>query len=150
MSPRLLCKTILWISLLRWIRKKWLTHHYCFRIFVMQFQYKQCSDSQKSTWELKVENKLGMRFSLKHQLHLLNIELPMQAAKAIFGNPARAKLMFAMKSPMLLPYVNTVNPMNESLRFAINPNADKIATTSAAQTAMTHIDPMKLPKIANN
>lgn len=74
----------------------------------------------------------------------------MQAANAIFGNPARARLIFAMKSPMSLPNVSAVNPINESLTFAIIPNAVKIATTSEAQIEMMHIDPKKLPKIANN
>lgn len=64
------------------------------------------------------------------EFDLLNIELPRHAANAIFGNPARAKLRLAMKSPMLLPNVSTVIPMNDSLTFPIIPNADKIDTTS--------------------
>lgn len=74
----------------------------------------------------------------------------MQAANAIFGNPAWAKLIFAIRSPILLPNVNADNPMNESLTLAIIPKADKIATTSDAQVEMILIEPMKLPKIAKN
>lgn len=84
------------------------------------------------------------------EFDLLNIELPRHAANAIFENPVRAKLRLAMRSPMLLPSVNAVIPMNDSLTFPIIPNADKIETTSDAHFSMMHIDPMKLPKIANN
>lgn len=74
----------------------------------------------------------------------------MHAANAIFGNPERAKLTLAIKSPILLPHVNTDNPINESLTLAITPNADKIPTTSAAHAEIMHIEPKNVPKSANN
>lgn len=74
----------------------------------------------------------------------------MHAANAIFEYPARAMLMFVIKSPMSLPHANTVIPMNESLTCAIVPNDVKIATTSNAQVEIMQMEPKKLPKIANN
>lgn len=74
----------------------------------------------------------------------------MHAANAIFGCPARAMLMLVIKSPISLPHANTVIPINESLTCAIVPKDVKIATTSNAQVEIMQMEPIKLPKIANN
>lgn len=73
----------------------------------------------------------------------------MQAANAIFGYPARAKLMLVIRSPMSLPHAKNVSPIIESLRCAIIPKAVTIPTTSKAQVDIIHMEPMNV-KIANN
>lgn len=73
----------------------------------------------------------------------------MHAANAIFGYPARAKLILVIRSPISFPQAKKVSPIIESLRCAIIPKAVTIPTTSKAQVEITHMEPMNV-EIANN
>lgn len=67
------------------------------------------------------------------KVHLLNKVPPKQAPKPISSFPRRAKDILAIRSGILLPQANNVQPRNELLRFVVTPNTNRTLMISVAQ-----------------
>lgn len=81
---------------------------------------------------------------------VLNIGPPKQAANPILAYPFRARVIFDIRSPILLPQASTDKPSIDWLILLTIPMADSTDTTSVATHEITIIEPTNDPKTANN